>query len=83
MPGALEARESLAEEIREVEDLRAKQVARLDELAAKKVEEPGASHLFFFVLFCEFSLPVHTPHDFPLVTTPKIKFDKEKKISHH
>jgi elongator complex protein 1 len=43
LPGTLEARSSIEDEIEEIRDLLEKQVGRLDELAAKKLSEPGKS----------------------------------------
>ncbi|KAF8587053.1 IKI3-domain-containing protein [Ramaria rubella] len=42
LPGALEARSSISDEIFEIQDLMDKQVGRLDELAARKIAEPAA-----------------------------------------
>lgn len=41
LPGTLEARSSISDEVEEIRDLLEKQVGRLDELAAKKLSEPG------------------------------------------
>ena len=41
LPGTMEARSSISDEVEEIRDLLEKQVGRLDELAAKKLSEPG------------------------------------------
>lgn len=41
LPGALEARSSISDEVDEIRDLLEKQVWRLDELKARKISEPG------------------------------------------
>jgi len=44
LPGALDCRTQIGDDINEMRDQLRKQVARLTELRIKKVEEPGACH---------------------------------------
>jgi elongator complex protein 1 len=44
LPGALDCRAQIGDDINEMRDQLSKQVARLTELRIKKVEEPSACH---------------------------------------
>ena len=51
IPGTLEAQSSILEEVADIRDLLDKQVNRLDELASKRLSQPGqfrgASYLYY------------------------------------
>lgn len=50
LPGALEIRSQLADDLTEMRDQLHKQIARLKELRIKKAEQPGRPLLSFIVL---------------------------------